>query len=264
MSVTIVYVTYEADLPWIYYSLQSVHIFARDISDILIYCHDACINTLSQLITTITCRYPIRILPVHYDYHGYIKQMVVKCMSYKDVECKYILFLDSDTILKRPFTIQNRIDEEGRICWHVLRRTQSNFKNEAFTTWEKAVAATTKTKMGSYYMWNGFPFLLTRASLDCAEQKFRELHGVSYDMYMITKCLGAGIKSTDRILHKFSTLATIFEEFEYMGWFCERYTTDYSWHTTEPDRTFLHQYWSHGGLTDTIRAEIEAILAIQS
>ena len=59
---------------------------------------------------------------------------------------------------------------------------------------------------------------------------------------------------------KFPIMSTIFEEFEYIGWFSYNHTNDYCF--IEGPNTIINclQFWSHGGLTEDIKINIEEVL----
>jgi hypothetical protein len=55
-------------------------------------------------------------------------------------------------------------------------------------------------------------------------------------------------------------MATIFEEFEYLGWYSSNHTNDYKFIEGPNSLSIRSQFWSHGGLTPEIKNEIEIIL----
>ena len=59
---------------------------------------------------------------------------------------------------------------------------------------------------------------------------------------------------------KFPEMATIFEEFEYLGWYSYNYTNDYNFIEGLNELDIRYQFWSHGGLSDEIEKQIEDIL----
>lgn len=259
MATTIVYKTYAADLPWLAYSLKSVSKFVSGISEILIYYHNECHTAFTKMLSDISLNIPIRTKQVGYDYHGYLKQMVIKASCWMDVSSEYVLFLDSDCILNTPFNPSSMIINE-KPMWHVARRTPQNTQNDEFRVWEKAVQGMTGAPMKTYYMANGFPFLVKTITLANASKQFKKDHGVSYDVYCKRELEKKHIYCHHTIRQKFLEMATIFEEFEYFGWYAENFTNDYVFIEGSRNNSPLCQYWPHGGLTPEIIKEIESVL----
>lgn len=264
MSFTFVYKTYAADLQWLYYSLYSVNKYVRDVKEILIYYHNECQVEYYKMLNKLNIQIPVRSIAVGYNYHGYIKQMVVKCMCFKDVTTDYVAFCDSDVIFKKEYSPKCRIDPAtNKIIWNILRKDATSSKSEAWRVWEKAVQRMTNEPMTTYYMYNAFPFVVKRSTLEKAYNKFVEIHKKDYDTFC-EQLLHHTYKiyCQDKISDTFTTLSTIFEEFEYLGWFSEKYTNEYVF-VNGPNTTHsVTQFWSHGGLTDAIRKEIHGYLGM--
>jgi hypothetical protein len=55
-------------------------------------------------------------------------------------------------------------------------------------------------------------------------------------------------------------MATIFEEFEYLGWYSYNFTNDYIFIEGKNPKYFKNQFWSHGGLTEEIEVEIKKMI----
>ena len=249
-SITIVYKTYKQDLEWIYYSLLSLKKYVKGIYTIIIYCHDECCGELYELINRINL--VCTIIPVHYNYHGYLKQMVIKANCFNDVKTKYIAIIDSDNIFNVEFNIKDLIEPSGKIIWRY-----TNIINDA-KVWRESYENMTKTPQNIHYMANGFPFVLTTKSMSDAYTKFQEIHGVDYDTFCNNGCNKYNIRVEDPITGvngRFLDLAKIFEEFEWLGYYCHNFSEDYIFISNK-----IIQYWSHGGLTPDIKKQIEDIL----
>lgn len=262
MSCTIIYKTFEADLCWLHYSLLSVDKFVSDCSEIVIYYHADCKEAFDKLMGIITIRIPIRTIPVVYDFHGYIKQMIVKLTCWKDVTTPYIMMIDSDCIFKDPFSPLLRI-RDNKIHWREQARTQQNTNASEFKVWEKAVEGMTFGKMETYYMANGFPFIFLTETLRGAQEFFMNMHGQTYDEFCNQRLRKLNISITDPITTRFFDLATVFEEFEYIGWYAKNHTTDYMFSEDFCTPCPVVQYWSHGGFTPTIESELKTIVALR-
>ena len=262
-DITIVYKTYGADLPWIKYSLLSINKFVSNYDSIIIYCHDQAINQLDLILKEINM-INIRVIPVTYDFHGYIKAGVVKCLSYKDVTTKYIIIIDSDNIFTDYLNLNKLIRDDGKIEWTYSEKTIDSSGPE-WTVWKKAYEDMTKTIQNVHYMANGFPFVFTRNSLEEAEHKFKYIHNMDYSEFCSKRLSLFDVKISDNIRGRFPLLANSFNEFEWLGYYCKNFSSDYIFSNNISSRRKevsgkLIQYWSHGGI-DAVIGEIEQILS---
>lgn len=260
---TIVYKTYSNDIKWLKYSLLSVNKFVKDISEIIIYYHDVCYKELVSMLKEITINYNIRLLPVNYDIHGYLKQMVVKCMAFNDVNTDYIVFVDSDVIFKSEYTPKLTF-ENNKINWYTLRKNSSNSNETFWSVWEEALKKMTKQDTKISYMHNSFPFVVKKDTLVKAYNKFLELHSMDYhtfckfylDKFHILPSMPISGPNG-----KFKQMSQIFEEFEFIGWYADNFTNDYNFlDVNTKNRNYIIQHWSHGGLTSEIEENIKYIL----
>ena len=129
---SIVYKTYKNDVDWLKYSLLSIDKFITDTNyEIVIYYHDECEDYLKSMISSISLKNEYRLIPVNYDINGYLKQMVVKCMCFSDIENDIILIMDSDVILNSCFSYQDMISDD-KINWYFLERNDENTKQRWF------------------------------------------------------------------------------------------------------------------------------------
>jgi hypothetical protein len=260
---SIVYKTYENDLKWLRYSLLSLNKFLTDDNyEIVIYYHDECKANLDKLVSDIDFKCDVRLIPVTYDIHGYIKQMVVKCMCFMDIENEYIMVVDSDVIFNDYFSYKDMMSD-GKINWFYLNRTEENYNDEQWLVWQDSVFGMTNQDMNIYYMYNGFPYLFKRETLEKAYHKFIELNGLSYNDFCKNKLELKDVNVNDNISGsdgKFMIMATIFEEFEYLGWFADNFTNDYNFIEGPNKWNVRKQFWSHGGLNENIESEIHDMI----
>uniref|UniRef100_A0A6C0KPB1 Nucleotide-diphospho-sugar transferase domain-containing protein n=1 Tax=viral metagenome TaxID=1070528 RepID=A0A6C0KPB1_9ZZZZ len=261
-NITVVYKTYENDLKWLYYSLLSLKKFVKGINEIIIYCHDKCYDELHKLINQINIE--CSIISVAYDYHGYIKQMVVKSECYKDIKTDYIVILDSDLLFQEDLNLKDLIEPSGKIKWYYNNNISEVAEERV---WKIAYESMTKTKQDFYYMANNFPFVFTKKSMEEASIKFRQIHGIDYNNYCLNRCINYNIQISDSIRERFCDLAQIFEEFEWLGYYCHNFSDEYIFIPQEfrnlSTRPKIMQFWSHGGLTSDIKNQIENILDIK-
>lgn len=260
MDYTIVYKTYKNDLLWLSYSLLSIKKYIVDLPEILIYYHLDCEQELKDILSKFDLN--IRIIPVEYDIHGYLKQMVVKCMCFEDISTDYIMIMDCDVIFKNAFN-PNILIENDKIKWFFLEKNEHNQFENIWSVWEQSIKNMTGEEMCRYYMYNGFPFLFKRKTLVDAAKMFINIHNDSYNDYCKNHLTSKQITINCPLTGpdgKFPILATIFEEFEYLGWYSYNYTNDYKFIEGPNSLSILSQFWSHGGLTPEIKNEIESIL----
>jgi FkbM family methyltransferase len=271
---TIVYKTYKNDLEWLNYSLLSLKKFldTSNIFEIIIYTHDVVFTDVYNLIKKLDFL-NYRVIPVHYNYHGYVKQMQIKLDCYKDVRTKYVIVLDSDLLLQKPLNFNSLIREDGKIEWKYLR-IQDEPMNVNFKVWKKACEDATKVPKTIHYMSNGFPFIFTTESLKNGANNFKELHNVDYEAYCHKRCENENIKVEELTTNVFDKLSNVFTEFEYIGYYCHYFSDDYIFTPTPVclmenqtkinniiDSYFI-QNWSYGGINDGILEKIKNILEI--
>jgi len=263
MDYTIVYKTYKNDLDWLKYSLMSIKKYISNIPEIVIYYHDQCKDELHILLDELNIDLKYRLIPVEYDINGYLKQMVIKCMCFKDITTDYILIMDCDVILNNFFNITDLINDDGKINWYLLHKNESNKNDDQWRVWEKSIKNMVNEDMNTFYMYNGFPFLFKKETLEAAYYHFLSIHGLDYNEFCKRLLNSNNVSVNDPITGpdgKFEIMATIFEEFEYLGWYSSNHTNDYKFIEGPNSLSIRSQFWSHGGLTPEIKNEIEIIL----
>jgi len=251
---TIVYKTFGPDLPWLKYSLKSVKKYVAYYTALVIYCHDEAVEELHKLLFEVGME--ATVIPVHYTMHGYIQQMVVKAESYNDVTTPYVVILDSDNVFKAPFDLRTLMQE--KISWTYSTKEATPAAPE-WSVWKEAYEAMTNTPQTIHFMANQFPFIFTRASLQIAAEEFQKMHGVSYTTFCERRLAALQVPIGASIQGNFMKLATVFEEFEWLGFSCMRHSPQDYFFTTKVVRNVpLKQFWSHGGL-DAVEAELKSL-----
>jgi hypothetical protein len=261
-DITIVYKTFENDLQWLKYSLYSLKKFVTNYNMIIIYCHNVAVEKLNDIIKEVDII--VTIIPVVYNYHGYIKQMTVKCLCYKDIITKYIVILDSDLIFSNYYNINDLINDDGIIEWRYSEKDNMNNKQGEWKVWKKAYEDMTNTPQNIHFMSNHHPFVFTKTSMEDADKAFTLKHNMNYDNFCIKRLNENNIKIGDDIKKNFNKLSTVFTEFEWLGYYCFTNSKDYKFINIKDNNrkinSILKQYWSHGGITPKIKLEIENIL----
>lgn len=252
MSYTIVYKTYQNDLEWFDFSIKSLQKYVLPfnlIEKVLIYSHDVCFEKVLN-ITHIIKNTHVQVLPVHYDYHGYIKQMTVKAQAYFDVKSEYIVYIDSDCIFTKRCDLSQLLNTDGKPYWHMTDEA------EAIPIWREVVENMTQNEMKYYYMYNSFPFVIKTSTLKIANDHFIKVHKKTYEEYVKERIANNGISVNDNIVNNFFKLSKVFTEFEYIGYIAHNFTNDYEFLLNQRNKEEVKQFWSHGGITDEIKKEL--------
>lgn len=243
---TIVYLTYGQDLPWLNMSLYSVRKYVRNYKDIVIYCHDQVIDDLNRVLSLYPELKISKVIPVTYNYHGYIKSMVTRCFCFRDIESEYYMFVDCDCEFTTRFEPE-QLTVGDRICYSYVPFAHGDPNWLIYRTWQTAYEAMTLEPQKDYFLANDFPHLFTRKSLENACNKFIELHGKDYEEFAKERC---AVDPSFTQLQKFDELCKVFIDFEYLGWFCLKYEETYRF-TKKSKQEFLKfgciNHWSHGG-----------------
>lgn len=253
MSYTIVYKTYQNDLEWFEYSVKSLqkHVLPfNSIEKVLIYTHDICFEKVIKM-TNVMKDTNIQVLPVHYNYHGYIKQMIVKAQAYSDVKSEYIVYVDSDCIFTRTCDLSRLLNNDGKPYWHMTDEA------DAIPIWKEVVEDMTHSEMKYYYMYNSFPFVIKTSTLKIANDHFIKVHKKTYEEYVKERLAHYEISINDNIVNIFFKLSKVFTEFEYIGYIAHNFTNDYEFLLNQRNKEDVKQFWSHGGITDEIKKELD-------
>jgi hypothetical protein len=167
--------------------------------------------------------------------------------------------VDSDNIFNAKLNVHELIYPSGIIPWYYLKDIPVDHPGRV---WKKAYEDITKTRQDNFYMQNSFPFVFTTESLRLANYKFIELHGVNYDTFCKNKCNRLNIYISDKITNHFSDLASIFIDLEWLGFYCQNFSSDYIFIDDELRTTNkpLVQFWSHGGITQEIQNKLDALI----
>lgn len=257
---TIILKTYKNDLKYIKFNLLSLikYLDFSNIHEIILYVHDIVNNELLTIVKEINLDEYIlfRIIPVHYDYHGYLKQMEVKCLCYKDCNTDYIVILDSDLLLTQNLNF-NSLLFDGKIKWYY---GDNKVISKEHKVWNTAIENSTLCKQYYHYLTNGYPFIFTKHSLLKANEHFKELHKCDYPDYIKKRCNENCISIGEDIGSSFFKLVKVFTEYEYLGWWCHNYSDDFLFLQDESNirgTKYFIQHWSHGGITDDYLLQVK-------
>ena len=257
---TIVFKTYKNDLKYIKFNLLSLikYLDFSNIYEIIFYVHDIVNDELLEIIREIKLDEYIsfRVIKVHYDYHGYIKQMEIKCLCYKDCNTDYIVILDSDLLLTQTLNFDSLLSD-GKIKWYYAH---DNTLSNEYKVWNTAIEDSTLSKQYYHYLTNGHPFIFTKRSLLKANEHFKELHKCDYPEYMKKRCESNCISVGEDISNSFLKLVKVFGEYEYLGWWCHNYSDEFLFldsNSNIRNTNYFIQHWSHGGITDDYLLQVK-------
>jgi hypothetical protein len=186
--------------------------------------------------------------------------MIVKLSCWKDINTTHVMFVDSDCIFNKPYNASLVLN---KMAWYYVTETEEPGVKGGFDTWKVAVQRMTGLPMTKYYMANAFPFIVKKQTLEAADLFFVNKHKQPYDVFCMKELARLKINVGGGVLPYWPTIAQVFEEFEYLGWFAEHFTNDYDFYTGErrDQSPPIAQFWSHGGITEEIRTQNENILA---
>ena len=196
---TIIYNTSDNNFNLLEQSLLSIkeYLDFTPVFEIIIYVHDIYFENVfnildeTQLKNTVTCT----IIPLHYNYHGFIKQMTEFTNSFKIVKTKYIVYLKNDFILTEELNLNSMIDVNGKLKWK-FKRIKDFPNDNDFIVWKKASEDSNLISKNSHYSnnnSNNIPYLFTTKSLEDAYNKFNKIHNCDYESFCYQRCIEKNI-----------------------------------------------------------------------
>ncbi len=226
--------SYPKDYEWLSYCLRGLEKFASGFRELIIiypFGEEPPFGELGYI--------NMRQVPVKETGHNpYLFQQAVKFSSHEWTDAPYILHIDSDTVPCAPFTPETFF-RGGKPLW--LMTPWAAISTPWREPTEKFIGAQVE-----YEFMRRFPILLPR-SLHVAAAKFVELHhGKGATEYIVGQDNFSEFNALGALAY-----GRVPEEFEWQD------TTDT---TKEMPQLLAWQHWSHGGVTDELRAKFESIL----
>lgn len=223
----------EQDLPWLRYCVQSIEKYCSGFHSVLLVLDEG-----MQTPDYIPNDWEIDFWPVYPNCRGYIQQQIVKMNAH--LMCKdgteAILFVDSDCVFHTPCTPANWF-QHGK---PVLLKTKYGPAVGDANCWKAITERVMHTGLHFEYM-RRLPILFLESTV------------AGLYRFMPTD-IGGLIRGA----------ITEFSEFNAMGAFADIYEKHkYFWVNTETDSLptpVAKQFWSWGGVTPEIQAEIEGFL----
>lgn len=231
MTASIFIKTCLKDLEWLRYSLLSIAKWGSGFSEIVIVADEDCQVALRTSPTTYTC--VVNYVPV--PDNGYIQQQAIKLVADRYCTSNHILFVDSDCVFFRPFTLSSFMRDGKPV---LLKTRYGNLGGGE--VWKSITESVVGWEVEFEYM-RRLPLMYRRDTFLKFREQFPDL---------ISRL--AGMQGRD------------FSEFNAIGAFIDREDPEgYYIVDTEdwiPDAV-AKQFWSWGGISPEIKDEMEGMVA---
>ena len=229
MTASIFIKTYSEDLKWLKYALQSIWKFASGFSEVVIVADTSCFSDLQNMETGLAKLYSIR------DWeNGYIQQQSVKLRAYEWTFADNILFVDSDCVFHTPFSPESFMRDNKPI----LMKTRYGDLGGA-EAWKLITGSVVGWDVEFEYM-RRLPWMYRSETLIAFHNTYPELQQKLRAM-------------TTRDFSEFNALGAFIDRFESHLYFVSD-TEDWI------PESVAKQFWSWGGISEDITAEIKGIL----
>lgn len=233
MKVDLFIKTYPADHAWLIYCLRSIQRFTSGFRNIIV------VSSQGHPAPIGSCEVGFEVQE-HGD--GYMNQQVVKLHADAYSDADFFVYQDSDTVFTRPITPEDLI-ANGKPRW--LYTPYSSIESGDGQTWKEPTSRVMVQPV-EYEFMRRHCFCIPRWALDGFRQWMWKVHGMSLERYI-----------QNQPLREFS-------EFNSIGaWLWFHHHDKVEWQNTDENlgQSYVLQKFSHGGLSDSIRAELEAALA---
>lgn len=229
--------TYAKDAAWLRHCLRSLEKFATGFLQKVIVTPKDSHEVIQPLAAEFGWEYDVC---EELAQESYVSQQITKLMADQWCSGENICYVDSDVIFTRPFSPECLVDEDGKI---LLLKT-------AYDTIESPWRPITEQVVGfpvEFEMMRRLPLTYPRELLQKTRDHIEQTHGKSF------KDFAREIKGRH------------FSEFNVMGAIAERFMPEkfrfIDTNVEELPPLYCKQFWSWGGITPEIAAEIEKTLA---
>lgn len=226
--------SYSADYPWLEYAARSIDKFASGIRQWII------VYPKGEEKPNIASKIPIKWVEIEEVGEGYLFQQIPKSMAHDYTDAEFIIHSDSDVIYTQPFD-PSRFFLNEKPWWIITPYDKIEVPWKPMT--EKFVGESLE-----YEFMRQMPMMVARKVHEATAKFCEEKHRITLPTYI----LGQPHRS--------------FSEFNALGVVAyKQFHDEISWVDShaQPDllpQPISIQFFSHGGITDEIRAKIEAIL----
>lgn len=232
MSYSIFIKTWKDDVKWLPYALESIAKYGMGYDEVVIVTDRSCLAEVKALHEVLK---KYRIVAVEDWKNGYIQQQWIKLSADTFVSSDHVLFVDSDCIFHSAFNEQSFM-RDGK---PVLLKTKYGNLDGA-EVWKSITSSFVGFDVEYEYM-RRLPWMYRTDSLTAFKETYPHTFG-----------------------HLSNLTTRDFSEFNALGAFIEKYEDDlYYISDTEVwvPEPVAKQYWSWGGITPEIQAEITKFLS---
>lgn len=232
MSYSIFIKTWKDDVKWLPYTLQSIDKYGKDYDEVVIVTDRSCAEEVKALPEVLNL---YRVVVVEDWGNGYIQQQWIKLSADAFIQSDYVLFVDSDCIFHTTFSEQSFMRNGKPI---LLKTRYGNLGGAE--AWKGITEEFVGFPVHYEYM-RRLPWMYRTSSLTNFKKKYPNTHHHLYYM-------------ADRSFSEFNALGAYIDKYEIDKYFI----TDTEVWLPE---SVAKQYWSWGGITPEIEAEINSFLS---
>ena len=228
MTTSIFIKTWDDDVKWLPNCLRSIDKFGSGIDEVVIATDQSCEHRVTKIAGS------AKVYPVPNWSNGYIQQQWVKLNADMYCESDNILFVDSDCVFHTPFSPESYMRDGKPV---LLKTIYGNL--DGAEIWKDITSAVVGWEVEYEYM-RRLPWMYKASSL----VGFRDMFPKLVD-YLITV--------EDKNFSEFNALGAYIDRFESDQYFVSD-TAEWM------PESVARQFWSWGGLTPEVNAEIGGYL----
>lgn len=256
--------TYKNDIPWLQHLLKSIQAYANGFSNIVICVPSASSHYLQQELKLNTSTFATTYIVPDYE-NDYLGQQVTK--MHADLFCRseFVLFIDSDCVFTSKVTPDMFVDEKGRP--NILRSPYDAIGNDL--KW-KAITEKALGWTPEYEYMRRHPLVYRRGDLPAFRQWFQDNRHEVLEKYILRQpgvdfsefnAIGAWLDKFHSARYNFiDTHEKVIEEKDVKrGKTGIQHVSTITYKDLPLPVNHVKQYWSWGGLTPEILAEMEAV-----
>ncbi len=239
---TVIFIkSYRKDFPWLAYCLRSIKKFCSGYEGVVL-----CVPHGDRAAVPFGGVDDMIVIETadKQQKDGYLYQQVVKICA--DLFCPgmtHILYVDSDNCFNTSNTPESWLKDGKPIIWYTPYSALV-VDGKAQTPWQPITEKALGMKI-EFECMRRFPIMSTPEALRGLREHIEKVHHMPFADYVLSQPRGQ------------------FSEFNALGAYCMAKMSDkFTFINTLEylPKALLNQHWSWGGLTDKIKAELEAIL----
>lgn len=234
--------SYAGDIQWIPYALKSIHRFVSGIRDIIIVVPGEDCDAFNKLGLTKEILRTSRLIKFK---DPYLEQQADKLYADLYTDADYILYWDSDTVAITSFSPSALMVQNKPRCLCTAYADLVDENGKAAVPWQsitaKAIGVTPE-----YEFMRAHPFLIANKYIVEFKRFISRKHGMSLMQYI-----------NAQPSRKFSEFNAIH------AWAHAFHPNLFHWIDTKNGvpEPFVRQFWSWGGITPEVKAELDKLLS---